>query len=55
MSLVLLILFGVALKLEPQNVYMAYADNDQSFFSNLVKTALWSEGYFQKTLITDNK
>lgn len=47
MPLVLLILFGVALKLEPQNVQMAYADKDQSFFSNLVKTGLWSEGYFQ--------
>lgn len=47
MPLVLLILFGVALKLEPENVRMAYLDKDQSFFSNLIKTKLWSDGYFQ--------
>ena len=47
MPLVLLILFGVALKLEPSNVKMAYLDEDQSFFSNLIKTNLWSEGYFE--------
>jgi len=46
MPLVLLILFGVALKLEPQNVRMAYFDGDQSFFTNLIKTGLWSDGYF---------
>ncbi|MDX1698783.1 MAG: hypothetical protein R3308_10875, partial [Thiohalobacterales bacterium] len=42
----LMILFGLALKLEPENVRMAYVDNDQSFFSNLIKTSIWSEGYF---------
>ena len=46
MPLVLLILFGIALKLEPQNVHMAYYDGDQSFFSNTIKTGLWSDGYF---------
>jgi len=46
MPLVLLILFGVALKLEPKNVSMAYFDGDHSFFSNLIKTSLWSDGYF---------
>jgi len=46
MPLVLLTLFAVALKLEPQNVRMAYVDQDQSFFSNMVKTGLWSDGYF---------
>jgi len=47
MPLVLLILFGVALKLEPQNVRMAYFDGDTSFFTNLIKTGLWSDGYFE--------
>ncbi|PCJ49032.1 MAG: hypothetical protein COA74_07130 [Gammaproteobacteria bacterium] len=47
MPMVLLILFGVALKLEPKNVQMAYVDNDQSIFSNLIKTGLWSDGYFK--------
>jgi len=42
----LMILFGLALKLEPENVRMAYVDNDQSLFSNLIKTSIWSEGYF---------
>lgn len=46
MPLVMLILFGVALKLEPKNVKMAYVDNDQSVFTNLIKTGLWSDGYF---------
>lgn len=46
MPLVFLILFGYALKLEPQNVRMAYHDADQSFFSSLIKTGLWSDGYF---------
>ena len=46
MPLVMLILFGIALKLEPQNVRMAYVDGDQSFFSNTIKTGLWSDGYF---------
>ena len=47
MPLLLLILFGIALKLEPKNVNMAYVDNDQSLFSNLIKTGLWSDGYFK--------
>lgn len=46
MPLLLLILFGIALKLEPKNVNMAYVDNDQSIFTNLIKTGLWSDGYF---------
>jgi ABC-2 type transport system permease protein len=46
MPIVLLILFGVALKLEPKNVNMAYVDESKSFFSNLIKTQIWSEGYF---------
>ncbi|MFW2371653.1 MAG: ABC transporter permease [Gammaproteobacteria bacterium] len=47
MPLLLLLLFGVALKLEPKNVKMAYLDEDQTIFSNLIKTGLWSDGYFQ--------
>ncbi|MFK5913891.1 MAG: ABC transporter permease [Woeseiaceae bacterium] len=47
MPLLMLILFGVALKLEPKNVRMAYVDEDQSVFTNLIKTGLWSDGYFQ--------
>ena len=47
MPLVLMVLFAVALKLEPNNVKMAYVDKDESFFSNLIKTGLWSEGYFK--------
>jgi len=46
MPLLFLLLFGVALKLEPQNVRMAYLDGDQSYFTNLIKTGLWSDGYF---------
>jgi len=46
MPLILLILFGIALKLEPKNVKMAYVDKDQSVFTNLIKTGLWSDGYF---------
>jgi len=47
MPLLLLILFGIALKLEPKNVKMAYVDDDQSIFTNLIKTGLWSDGYFK--------
>lgn len=47
MPVVLTTLFGFALKLEPDNVKMAYVDGDASFFSNLIKTNIWSEGYFQ--------
>lgn len=46
MPLFFLILFGVALKLEPKNVRMAYFDGDHSYFTNLIKTGLWSDGYF---------
>ncbi len=46
MPIVMLVLFGIALKLEPKNVKMAYVDKDQSLFSNLIKTGLWSDGYF---------
>jgi len=46
MPIVLTTLFGFALKLEPDNVRMAYVDNDPSIFSNLIKTNIWSEGYF---------
>lgn len=44
---VLLILFGLALKLEPENVRMAYVDRDHSMFSDLIKTNIWNEGYFK--------
>ncbi len=47
MPLLLLILFGVALKLEPQNVKMAYVDEAPSFFTNTIITGLWSDGYFE--------
>jgi len=47
MPILMLLLFGFALKLEPKNVKMAYVDNDKSYFSNLIKTSLWSDGYFQ--------
>ena len=53
MPLVLLILFAVALKLEPQNVRMVTVDNDHSFFSNMVKTGLWSDGYFDLYEVND--
>jgi ABC-2 type transport system permease protein len=46
MPIVLTTLFGFALKLEPDNVRMAYVDEDISMFSNLIKTNIWSEGYF---------
>jgi len=55
MPLVLLILFGVALKLEPQNVRMAYVDKDASYFSNLIKTGLWSDGYFDLYEVNDKQ
>jgi len=51
--LVLLILFGLALKLEPEHVNMAYVDQDRSFFSNLIKTNIWSEGYFALYEVAD--
>lgn len=54
MPLLLLVLFAVALKLEPKNVKMAYLDEDRSFFSNLIKTGLWSDGYFQMYEVSSN-
>jgi len=50
---VLLILFGLALKLEPENVKMAYVDQDKSIFSDLIKTNIWSEGYFKLYEVSD--
>ena len=50
---VLMTLFGLALKLEPENVAMAYVDRDQSLFSNLIKTNIWTEGYFQLYEVED--
>jgi len=47
MPLLMLILFGYALKLEPKDVKMAYVDADKSYFSSLIKTNLWSDGYFK--------
>lgn len=47
MPILMLILFGFALKLEPKNVRMAYLDEDKSYFSNLIKTNLWSDAYFE--------
>ena len=47
MPVVLFILFGLALKLEPDNVRMAYVDQDHSLFSDLIKTNIWNEGYFK--------
>jgi ABC-2 type transport system permease protein len=49
----LMILFGLALKLEPENVRMAYVDNDRSLFSDLIKTNIWSEGYFMLYEVAD--
>jgi len=47
MPILLLILFGYALKLEPEDVKMAYLDEDSSYFTNLIKTNIWMEGYFE--------
>ncbi len=47
MPIMMLVLFGYALRLEPKDVNMAYVDEDKSFFSNLIKTNLWSDGYFK--------
>ena len=55
MPLLLLILFGVALKLEPKNVNMAYVDKDQSIFTNLIKTGLWSDAYFNLYPVASKK
>lgn len=53
MPIILTTLFGFALKLEPDNVKMAYVDNDPSMFSNLIKTNLWNEGYFKLYEVAD--
>lgn len=55
MPLLLLVMFGYALKLEPENVKMAVVDQDRSFFSNLIKTSLWSDGYFELYEVLDKK
>jgi ABC-2 type transport system permease protein len=53
MPIVLTTLFGFALKLEPDNVKMAYVDKDPSVFSNLIKTNIWNEGYFNLYEVAD--
>ncbi len=53
MPIILTTLFGFALKLEPDDVRMAYVDNDQSYFSNLIKTNIWNEGYFKLYEVDD--
>lgn len=53
MPIVLTTLFGFALKLEPDNVRMAYVDKDPSIFSNLIKTNIWNEGYFDLYEVAD--
>ena len=47
MPVIMLILFGYALRLEPKDVNMAFVDEDKSYFSSLIKTNLWSDGYFK--------
>ncbi len=53
MPIILTTLFGFALKLEPDNVKMAYVDKDPSVFSNLIKTNIWNEGYFNMYEVAD--
>lgn len=53
MPILFLVLFGYALRLEPENVKMAYVDEDRSYFSNLIKTNIWSEGYFKLYEVED--
>ena len=53
MPIVLFILFGLALKLEPENVRMAYVDQEHSFFSDLIRTNIWNEGYFKLYEVQD--
>ena len=55
MPILMLLLFGYALKLEPSNVKMAYVDQDKSYFSNLIKTSLWSDGYFKLYEVKDEQ
>jgi hypothetical protein len=49
MPLLLLLLFGVALKLKPNNVRMAYLDEEQSVLSNLIKTESGAKATFSYT------
>ena len=53
MPVVLTTLFGFALKLEPDHVKMAYVNEDPSFFSNLIETNIWNEGYFDLYPVSD--
>ena len=53
MPVVLFILFGLALKLEPENVKMAYVDRDRTLFSDLIKTNIWNDGYFRLYEVED--
>ncbi|HFQ62463.1 MAG TPA: hypothetical protein ENK39_09240, partial [Epsilonproteobacteria bacterium] len=53
MPVLLVILFGLALKLEPNNVKMAYYDEDKSYFSMMIDTKLWFEGYFELYKVKD--
>lgn len=53
MPVLLVILFGLALKLEPNNVKMAYYDEDKSYFSMMIDTKLWFEGYFDLYKVKD--
>jgi ABC-2 type transport system permease protein len=53
MPVVLFILFGLALKLEPESVRMAYVDQEHSFFSDLIRTNIWNEGYFKLYEVED--
>ena len=53
MPIVLTTLFGYALKLEPDHVRMAYVNEDPSFFSNLIETNIWNEGYFDLYPVED--
>ena len=55
MPVVFLILFGLVLKLEPANLRMAFVDQEHSFFSNEVRTNIWSEGYFQLYEVNSKK
>lgn len=53
--IIFVILFGLALKLEPENVRMAYVDRDHSIFSDLIRTNIWSEGYFKLYEVDDER
>lgn len=55
LPVIFFILFGLALKLEPDNVRMAYVDNDHSLFSDLIKTNIWSDGYFKLYPVKDEQ